>query len=259
MSRRCNFRAVRPPLAVLALLLLSECSSIGDFGRLQSALQTDDIHAWVGQEAAASVGAPVSLGNLTEEERTLRDLAFPLIEPPYDRVRWDVVVYEYGIKRSFRRELWVNDVAAYYANLVGPFHRSSAGRYNQLIDDIRNDVVRIEPFFAAARRVVDLDQRREKSMQYLSSISPPERADALARVGENSLTIAWVQHSLTQRCASYRFALEHLVVAEPEPLAADAERALMQLQQQIASHPVVAAPRFAGRPITVSAREAAAK
>ena len=250
---------MRPPLAVLALLLLSECSSIGDFGRLQSALQTDDIHAWVGQDAAASVGAPVSLGNLTEEERTLRDLAFPLVEPPYDRVRWDAVVYEYGIKRSFRRELWVNDVAAYYANLAGPFHRSSAGRYNQLIDDIRNDVVRIEPFFAAARRVVDLDQRREKSMQYLSSISPPERADALARVGENSLTIAWVQHSLTQRCASYRFALEHLVVAEPEPLAADAERALMQLQQQIASHPLVASPRFAGRPITVSAREASAK
>jgi hypothetical protein len=124
-SRRCSVPAVRRSFAVLAVLLLSGCTSIGDFGRLQDPLRTDDIHAWVGQEAAASAGAPISLNNLTEEERTLRDLAFPLIEPPYDRVRWDAVVLEYGIQRQFRRDLWVYDVATYYANLAGPFHRSS--------------------------------------------------------------------------------------------------------------------------------------
>ena len=78
---------------------------------------TDDIHAWVGQEAAARAGAPISAYNLTDDERTLRDLAFPLIEPPYDRIRWDAVVYEYGIKHSFQRELWVYDPTAYYAHL----------------------------------------------------------------------------------------------------------------------------------------------
>ena len=87
------------------MLLVSGCTSIGDFGRLQSPLVTDDIHAWVGQEAAAHAGAPVSVNSLTDDERTLRDLAFPLIEPPYDRVRWNAVVYEYGQKRAFRREL----------------------------------------------------------------------------------------------------------------------------------------------------------
>ena len=64
--------------------------------------------------------------------------------------------------------------------------------------------------FRNARRVVDLDQRRQKSMQYVADLSPPERLSALARIGENSLTIAWVHHSLTERCASYRYALEHL-------------------------------------------------
>ena len=39
-------------LAVLAGLILAGCSSIGDFGRLQEPLVNDDIHAWVGQEAA---------------------------------------------------------------------------------------------------------------------------------------------------------------------------------------------------------------
>jgi hypothetical protein len=227
------------------MLLVSGCTSIGDFGRLQSPLVSDDIHAWVGQEAAAHAGAPVSVNSLTDDERTLRDLAFPLIEPSYDRVRWDAVVYEYGQKRAFRRDLWTFDTAAYYAHLMGEFHRSSIARYNQLIDDMRNDIVRIEPFFQTARRVADIDQRREKSIQIVVDLTPPERISALARVGENSLTIAWVHHSLTERCAGYRFALEHLTVAEPAPVAAEAERVLTQLQQQIAANQVATAPHFA--------------
>lgn len=235
----------RPHLAILSVLLVSGCSSIGDLGRLQTPLVSDDIHAWVGQEAAAHAGAPISFNNLTDDERTLRDLAFPLIEPPYDRVRWDAVVYEYGQKRAFRRDLWTYDTAAYHAHLVGEFHRSSIARYNQLIDDMRSDIARIDPFFQTARRVIDVDRRRQKSMAYVTDLSPPERASALARVGENSLTIAWVHHSLTQRCASYRYALEHLTVAEPAPVAADAEYVLTELQQQLKANPVGLAPQFA--------------
>jgi hypothetical protein len=36
--------------------------------------------------------------------------------------------------------------------------------------------------------------------------------------------------ALTQRCAAYRFALDHLVAAEPERIAADADVVLTQLQ-----------------------------
>ena len=74
------------------------------------------------------------------------------------------MVYEYGTKQSFQRKLWAFDPTAYYRHLQGELLRSSAARYNQMIDDIRNDIVRIEPFFMTARRVVDLDRRREASM-----------------------------------------------------------------------------------------------
>ena len=249
-------RPLRATAPFAALLILGGCTSIGDFGRLQQPLVNDDIHAWVGQEAAAHAGGPVSVNNLTDDERTLRDLAFALIEPSYDRQRWDAVVLEYGQNRVFRHSLWVFDPAAYYAHLVGPFHRSSSARYNQLIDDMRNDIVRIDPFFTVARRVVDIDQRREKSMQLISTLSPPERISASARVGENSLTIAWVHHSLTERCAAYRYALEHLTVAEPMPVAAEAERILNELQQQIAGNQIVPLPRFAAlaAPAVVAAK-----
>ena len=158
-------------------------------------------------------------GLLTDDERSLRDLAFPLIEPPYDRDRWDAVVYEYGTKQSFQRKLWAFDPAAYYRHLQATLYRSSTARYNQLIDDIRNDIARIEPFFIMARRVADLDRRREASLTQIAGFSPAERVNAAARIGENSLTIAWVRNSLDQRCAGYRFALNRLAVAEPEFVA----------------------------------------
>ena len=256
MSPRARCRRDRrgPCFAVLGLLVLSGCTSVGDFGRLSDQLVTDDIHSWVGEEAAASVGAPISADNLTDDERALRDLAFPLIEPPYDRIRWDAVVYEYGTKRSFQRELWTFDPTAYYRHLQAEMQRSSAARYNQLIDDMRNDIVRVGPFFVVARRVIDLDRRREASMEQIPDLTPAERVNARARIGENSLTIAWVDKSLSQRCASYRFALEHLAVAEPQPVAADADRVLTELQQQIAANQVVVVgPRFAALPAAVAA------
>lgn len=242
-----------PLLALLAQGILTGCSSIGDFGRLQPALVTDDIHDWVGQDAALSAGAPISGNDLTDDERTLRDLAFALIEPPYDRQRWNAVVYEYGIDHAFRRKLWIDDPIAYYRHLQGDFRRTTASQYNQLRDDIRNDIVRIEPFFVVARHVVDLDRRREASMRYIIDLSPAEHLNAEARVGENSLTVAWVQHSLVGRCASNRFALEHLAVAEPQSAAADVDRLLTQLQQAIAANTLVPPPHFAAIPVAVAA------
>jgi hypothetical protein len=235
------------------MLALSGCSGLGDYGRLHPDLDSDFIHDWVGRDAARSVGAPVSNYYLTEDERTLRDLAFPLIEPPYDRQRWDAVISEYGIDRHIVYGLFVENPTLYFAHLEAVDFRSSAGRYNRLIDDIRNDIVRIEPFFMTARRVVDLDRRREASAAHIADLTPAERANADARVGENSLTIAWVSNSLRERCASYRYALEHLSVAEPEPAAAEADRALTLLQQEIAANRVVVVgPNFAAAPVAVA-------
>lgn len=250
---RCRGDLRAPFLAILALLAVSGCSGLGDYGRLHPDLDSDFVHDWVGRDAARSVGAPVSNYYLTEDERTLRNLAFPLIEPPYDRQRWDAVISEYGINREIRRGLWVENPTLYFADLEAVDFRSSAGRYNRLIDDIRNDIVRIEPFFTVARRVVDLDRRREAGAAHIADLTPAERANADARVGENSLTIAWVSNSLRERCASYRYALEHLSVAEPEPAAAEADRALALLQQKIAANQVVVVgPNLAAAPTAVA-------
>ena len=243
---------VAPTMAALALLALPGCSSLGDLGYVQQPAVADNIHAWVGQEAAARAGAPISLANLTEDERTLRDLAFPLIEPAYDRDRWDAVVYEYGQKREFQRNLWIVDPSAYYRELLAADYRSTAGRYNRLNDDIRNDVVRIGPFFYIAHRVIEADRKRQATMALIPDVSPPERFNALARVSENNLTIAWVEQSLAQRCASYRFALNRLAVSEPEDLATNVDISLTLLQQQVATNQLVPPTAFGMPPVAIA-------
>ena len=215
---------------MLLVAVLPGCSSIGDFGRLSDALVTDDIHAWVGEEAAASAGAPISADNLTDDEHTLRDLAFPLIEPPYDRLRWDAVVYEYGTKKSFQRKLWAFDPTAYYRHLQANCCAPASARYNQLIDDIRNDIVRIEPFFMAARRVVDLDRRREASMEQIASLTSRrtyQRPGAHRREQLDHRLGAQTRSTKDAPVIVLRSNISRS--AEPEPVAAVADRVLTRI------------------------------
>ena len=67
----------------------------------------------------------IAHGNLTDAERQLRDLAFPLIEPPYDRGRWDTVLLEYGIRRSKEIEWPVFDNHGYGIRLMERPYRSA--------------------------------------------------------------------------------------------------------------------------------------
>jgi len=174
--------------ASLCLLILVGCPN-GDFGRVRNSLIADDIHDWVGRDAARDAGAPISQYPLTDDERLLRDLAYPLIEPPYDRQRWYSVLGEWGVTRAFNPEWWRCDPTAYAARLLAVWVRSETTRYARLIEDIRNDVVRIDPFFTTARRVLDIDRKREKSLSYVSVLRGDEIANALSRVGENVLVV----------------------------------------------------------------------
>jgi hypothetical protein len=229
----------------LTLASLASCGASGDFGRVRPSLVPDYIHDWLGREAAESSGKVPSEYNLTEDERLLRDLAYPLIEPPYDRQRWYSVLSEFGITQSFNPDWWYFDRGVYAEKLMGsrvwfgPYYRSTAGRYSQLIDDIRNDVVRIGPFFDIARRITDLDGKRQKSLAYVSGLTPFERANTLRRVRENTLVVAWVQCSLEARAGVFRYALERLVISEPSQAAVEAERALALLQVSIGENRLV--------------------
>ncbi len=197
-----------------------------DFGRVRPTLRSDDMHSWMGPAVTQHYGDPASLFRLTDEEKMLRDLAFPLIAPPYELNRWYSVLIEYGITGAFLPKWWVYDPTAYAQVMFAEPTRSTETYYNRLIDDIRNDIVRIPPFATTARIVTDMDQKRDKAVRHITNLSPGERGNAAARIVENALIVRWVHQSLMERTYAYRYALERLVISSPSRLAAEAERQL---------------------------------
>ena len=241
---RCLSSAPRLVLIGATLSVILGACSGGDFGRTRQDMRSDDMHRWLGAEVTSSVGARPSQFQLTDEERQLRDLAYPMIEPPLSRPAWKSVFGDYRALPSPWRQNIVFDRTTYGRTLIDEPHRSHSSRYAQLIEDVRNDITRFEPFFASAIRVIDLDRKRNASMARVSELSPRETADAVARMQENSLIIQWVQQCLEQRVSSYRWALERLVLQAPDTIAADADRLIGELAAQTANPPVAAQPPY---------------
>jgi hypothetical protein len=220
-------------LAALAMVaVLAGCASQGDFGEVRSTLVRDDMHDWIGR--------PTSAFEYTDDERQLRDLAYALVEPPYDRKQWYSVAGEYGLTGADR---WT-DRSAYAHHLLSSRYRSPSARYAQLTEDARNDIARLPEFFETASRVTDIDQKRRKSLAYVSNLSAGEKYHAQLRIKDNGSVIALVREKITQRIAAYRFALERLVVMSPSPQAVEVERSVNQLQSQYAYYRSRSAPTW---------------
>ncbi len=219
--------------AAAALLLLGGCAN-GDFGEVRPSLVRDDIHDWISREAIAGRPTVPSGFELTDDERQLRDLAYPMIEWPYNRQKEYSVLGEYGVTGGDYRGLY--DRTGYATHLLADRYRSPSARYAQLTDDIRNDSTRIGPFFDNAGRVLNIDDKRQRSLAYVSAFSGHERRNALRRIRENQLIVGWVHASLRRRASAYQFALERLVIMTPSPLAVDAERALNELRVKMAQY-----------------------
>jgi hypothetical protein len=236
--------------ALTALTCLAGCAN-GDFQEVRATFVRDDIHDWVGS-AAVGPDERRSGFELTDDERQLRDLAYPLIQPAYSRHKWYQVAGEYGLIGSERQVGY--DRTSYADHLFGARYRSPAARYARLIDDIRNDTTRLPQFFETATRVLDVDRKRERSMSFVSSLSQKERDEALRRVRANAAILDLVLVKLEQRADTYHFALERLVIMTPTQQAVEAEQALNQLRRQIAHYRRAPAPSFGQEPSLVSSR-----
>jgi len=223
-------QAWRPLCALFTFVLLAGCAS-SEFGELNQTLVTDGIHDWLGRDSLKSHPVPPSTFEYTDDERALRDNAYPLIEPSYDRQQWLSVAGEYGVKRAT-----VTDRHKYYERLFEECHRSSAALYARLIDDIRNDTTRLSQFFETAGRVIDIDERRGKSLGYVRELSKGDYANAQRRMRENAHVLELVRWSLEDRVLAYQYVLERLVITEPMTQAVEVERLLNQLKSQIARY-----------------------
>jgi hypothetical protein len=235
---------------VALTILLSACAETGDLGRTRPGLFPLDRTDSIGAAAARAAGEPASIYALTEDEKLLRNLAYGLIAPPIERDLWDRVVSELQRTGVLAYQPQPLDPTAYATKLMTTPYRSATARYGRLIEDVRDDLVRLDQFAAVAQRVADMDRKREKSLGYVSTLSGDEWVNAMRRIGENAVIIGWVQRCLAERAGAYRFALERLVIATPLPAAVEAERAIGELDRRVTAM-AQAAPVVVGRRLSL--------
>jgi hypothetical protein len=249
----------RPPLrfsawpmtaiALAAMAVLAGCTT-GDFGEPRPA-------GFMTEDAAKTFNFDTTQPqpfhfDLTDDERQLRALALPLLQPPYDRREPRPILEELGLMRPPRDPAY--DRSAYWFDLSAPQYSSPSARYARLIEDIRDDMTRLPQFFETAGRVLAMDDKRRQSLAVIRDISPVEQNKALRRIQANAAWVAQVQAKLPQRVAAYQYALERLVIGTPATAAAEIERSLNQLRTQISYYRTHPAPTWSRERSLVSAR-----
>ncbi len=201
-------------------------ASAGDFGRPKPSLLDGLIprQFWKGPVTGYS-GFP-----LTDLEEELRDRSYALIRPNEPRGRWNIYIAGFQIASLFPPGFNDYDYTQYARMLLRTPARSEASSYNRLMEDMVADGQLIAAFVPVACAVADLDLKRERSLAYVGELAGGEIANAFGRIRENRMVTAWVHRALHWRLASYRYALERLVISVPSQLAIEAERALARFQ-----------------------------
>lgn len=222
--------------AALAALALGACAQTGDFGRPRPNVLNDAVYPAAGAALAYyGRGEPVSGYRLTDNEQEMRDLGWGVVMPPLEGQRRDRLLTELRRTRILPADRARLDRASYVRTLVATDFRSSRSRYKKLLDDVVVDTLRIEPFFASASRVARDDKARARALADIPDVTPDERENALARIEENGLMIAWARESFDERLDSYRYALDRLMIETPDPYSAEVAGALDAFAQVLGS------------------------
>ncbi len=95
---------------------------------------------------------------------------------------------------------------------------------------------------------MDADGVRRKSFRYVTPALDDKIDMGIKRIEENRILIAEVYHRFPERIASYRYALETLLVMTPSPAAVEAERVLHLLEERFAR---VTAPATAAADVII--------
>src|SRR4029450_10558454 len=133
--RTTGLRSLPALMLLAASAALGGCSG-GDFGRTRADMRNDDMHRWLGARAPASGGPKPARFHLTENERQLRDLAYPLIDPPHSRPAWKSVFGDYQPLPSPWRQKVVFERTHYGPALLDEPHRSHISPSHQIIHDV---------------------------------------------------------------------------------------------------------------------------
>ncbi len=194
-----------------------------------------------GRLKAKLTGELVSDFNFTDEEKTMRDMAWVLIRPPHaqDWISlnlWKFVpsVQNVGLQlltetQSARLTPLIDmgfDPKRYYWTLRSEKYASHNVRFERIIEDAQQDRQALAAFVPIAEQVVAMDRERMAALGRKADLDPREMKNAYARVDENKRFIGWVWRALQYRMTAYAYAIKKLEIETPSSKVAEANQAL---------------------------------
>lgn len=273
---------LRPCIGLALCLALGACgtNTTGDFGRKRPSAFAEKFYTPNQHPLNGALGEQSSKFPLTDHEQELRARAYHFLRPADQRgdlaqipahlldkmeaaasAGSDGEVSDASAGDS-SQQAWAMDVrrkalglisgvdasnptAAYFARAMADPYRSPRSRYLKIINDVRSDRSLLPPLCAVVARVRDADAVRMRALLQVPNLEETAIKGGHARIAENERLIRWLGEEITARPKVYRYALERLVVATPDPEAISAERELRMLEDDAARGCSVAAAPIA--------------
>ena len=195
---------------------------LGDFGRPRDSIIHDEVLPIIGKARATLGGEPVSVFNLTDQEKEMHDRVWRFLVAPHASdwfMDFAVELQRTRIAGTLDRNFKID---RYYHRLHQRRYASSRIRFRTIADDANTDVDTAPSTFASICRVLEVDRQRATASFELHGLGSKQVAE---RHAENEMFIAWFTRALRYRYDSYNFALDRLLVETPheEAIEADAE------------------------------------
>lgn len=190
---------------------------------------------FAGRIAAEARGEPAAWSILTDDEHELRARAYRFLTPAHETLVLERMLAELTRHRVTPAPLRLAAARSYYDALAFSARRSPAPLFRRIAQDAEQDRALIPPFRTLAERVLQADDARLRFLLYVRELEAGQAEGAALRVAENRCLIAWVRAEAHVRARAYRYALERLAVEAPQRDAIEPERALGELDAEIAT------------------------
>ncbi len=223
------------PVAFICLVPLAACGeNTGDFGRVEPSAWHDSVLPAIGGVIAdRGRGELVSDFNQTDREKTMRDRAWQLVQPPHVNDWFGDTLVEFQRTRILPELDSKFNPLAYYELLRRDPFVSSETRWHRLINDMNDDARLIGPFWRELRAVNADDAERIRNLDHRANLTPAELHNAYARVDENARLADWVWRSMRFRLKSYRICIDRMLVETPTDRQWEVNQAYDHLQTEI--------------------------
>lgn len=220
-------------ILIAGALMLGGCVVQGDFGRTEPSVMGERLGFHPNSHVPGYASPNIHELPYTADETELRSRAYALTYTrAHNKTHPHWSSFDPLIPQRLHREGFPN-ADAYAQSITGAGFRSPEARLNAIIDDIRADLVQIDAFGEAAKRVFAVDGGRLRDLERLTAAPEPE-VRVTARVEENQQIVEQTLAALDERIAGYEMALGETVLVAGRSQRATARNELVNIQQRTA-------------------------